>query len=74
MKKLLTFLIWTGIIVSALLAITSAFSNVALMFSFFPHSLGNKSAYMFILGRWMFTLVMGLIFWLLYRQVKNKSL
>ncbi len=71
MKKRLTFLIWTGIIVSALFAITSAISNVILMFSAFPESIGDKYAYMFILGRWMFTIVMGLIFWLLYRQTKK---
>ncbi len=71
MKKLLTFLIWTGIIVSALFAITSVISNVALMVSAFPESIGDKHAYMFILGRWTFTIVMGLISWLLYRQIKK---
>ncbi|MCC2001293.1 hypothetical protein [Enterobacter bugandensis] len=71
MKKLLTFLIWTGIIVSALFAITSAISNVLLIFSAFPESIGDKYAYIFILGRWTFTIVMGLIFWLLYRQTKK---
>ncbi|EMH4164096.1 hypothetical protein RJ498_003400 [Pluralibacter gergoviae] len=71
MKKLLTFLIWTGVTVSALFTITSAASNVALMFSAFPDFLGDKSACIFILGRWTFTIVMGLIFWLLYRYVKR---
>jgi hypothetical protein len=71
MKKLLTFLIWIGIIVSAFFAIASAISNVILMFSAFPESIGDKNAYMFILGRWTFTIVMGLIFWLLYRKTKK---
>lgn len=70
MKKLLNFLIWTGVIVSALLVITSVISNVALMFSAFPESSGDKYAYMFILGRWTFTAVMGAVFWLLLR-IKN---
>ncbi|HFZ7641670.1 TPA: hypothetical protein ACIO31_004558, partial [Salmonella enterica subsp. enterica serovar Javiana] len=70
-KKLLIFLIWVGIVLSALFAVTSAILNIVLMFSAFPESGGDKHAYMFILGRWTFTAVMGLIFWLLYRLQKR---
>ncbi|NIY46709.1 hypothetical protein [Cedecea colo] len=71
MKKLLTFFIWVGIVLSALFAVTSAISNIVLMFSAFPESSGDKYAYIFILGRWTFTAVMVLIFWLLYRLPKR---
>lgn len=45
MKKTFSFLIWFGIALSALLAITSALSNIILMFSAFPDSIGDKYAY-----------------------------
>lgn len=71
MKKTFSFLIWFGIALSAFLAITSALSNIILMFSAFPDSIGDKYAYMFILGRWTFTAAMILICWLLYRLTKK---
>ena len=71
MKKLLTFFILVGIVLSAFFAVTSAISNIVLMFNAFPESADDKYAYMFILGRWTFTAVMGLIFWLLYRLPKR---
>ncbi|MBJ8676265.1 MULTISPECIES: hypothetical protein [Citrobacter] len=71
MKQVLSFLIWVGLALAAFLAITSTLSNVILMFSAYPDSIGDKYAYMFIFGRWTFTVAMILTCWLLYRLSKN---
>lgn len=71
MKKATLFFLWSGMILSALLGITSAVSNIMLTLSLFFDSSANRYTYIFLLGRWSFTLIMVIAFFIL-KQLKNK--
>lgn len=71
MKKILILCIWIGLAISAILGVLSIISNLVVMYTAFPESLGDKNAYMFILGRWTFTLIM-LLLYLFFRRLLCK--
>jgi len=71
MKKIIIFFLWSGIFASALFGITSAVSNIMLTLSLFADASANKYSYIFLFGRWSFTLIMAIVFFIL-KRLKNK--
>lgn len=71
MKKVTLFFLWSGMFVSALFGITSAVSNIMLTPSLFSDASANKYTYMFLFGRWSFTFIMAIAFFIL-KRLKNK--
>ena len=74
MKKAILFLLWSGITLSAILGVVSAASNVMLMLSLAFSETANSYVYGFLIGRWSFTLIMVILFYVLKRLVKKCSL
>jgi hypothetical protein len=74
MKKAILFLLWSGITLSAILGVVSAALNVMLMLSLAFNETANSYAYGFLIGRWSFTLIMVILFYVLKRLVKKCSL
>jgi len=74
MKKAILFLLWSGITLSALLGVLSAVLNIMLMLSLAFDTPVDSYTYGFLIGRWSFTLIMVITFYVLKRLIRKYSL